>query len=286
MTGIGAYPVDLGVKDVLSGMYGDFDYDDDGIPRYRYPSGLHYNVTFVCHEALYELGLYQKTGVGARLNRFLHLADWLLGHGDETAVALHFPYTMPLPQLPAPWISALGQGRAISVLTRAWQATGRDIYLTAAKKALQPFFHRVADGGVQTAFPDGGVAFEEYPREETNIVLNGLITSLFGVLDLAACGHAKADKLFARATQSLSSNFALYDLGYWSAYDLTGPIRRVAGDEYHAYHVQLTWALYELTGDDQFRAYAYKWSRYRKGARLSVRRTLSRANAMLKYREW
>ena len=284
MTGIRSYPVDLGVKDVLSGMYEAFEYDEEGIPRYRYKSGLHYNITFICHEALHELSLYQKTGSISRLDRFLHIAEWIRRNGDETDAGFEFPYTIPFPSLSPPWISALGQGRVISVLTRAWDATGEHAYLSCAGKALQPFLRTVADGGVQTDFPGGGIAFEEYPREETNIALNGLITALFGVLDLAASGQREAEDLFGRASRSLSKNLGLYDLGYWSAYDLTGPVRRVASDEYHAYHVHLVWALYELTGDDQFRAYARKWNRYRKGPRLSVQRAISRVNTVLKYR--
>jgi hypothetical protein len=34
------YYIDLGLKDVRTGLYNNFDFDEDGIPRYRFPIGL------------------------------------------------------------------------------------------------------------------------------------------------------------------------------------------------------------------------------------------------------
>ena len=48
------YYIDLGFKDVRTGMYNAFDFDEDGIPRSRYyPSGLYYDIVSICHFALY-----------------------------------------------------------------------------------------------------------------------------------------------------------------------------------------------------------------------------------------
>jgi len=153
----------------------------------------------------------------------------------------------------------------------------------AARKAVEPLTRPVDRGGVRTAFPDGTVAFEEYPRKTTNIVLNGLITALYGLFDVAETDDSTAAELFGEAVRALERNLHLYDLGYWSSYDLTGPIRRVAGDEYHAYHIAQLWALHEMTGVNTFADTARRWDGYSTGPRLTVMRLVSRVNTRLRY---
>jgi heparosan-N-sulfate-glucuronate 5-epimerase len=278
------YYVDLGVKDVLTGMYESLSYDGDGVPLYKYHSGPQYNVTFICHVALYQLSLYQKTRRPEHRAKFEDIARWICANGDESEGSFVFAYSFPMPRLEAPWISALGQGRMLSVLTRAFEMTGEQSYLRLARKAVHPFCVPVSGGGVQTTFPRGGLAFEEYPRAERNIVLNGLITALFGLYDASYHGCDRAGQLFDTSVKSLAENLYLYDLGYWSTYDITGPIRRVAGDEYHRYHVTQLWALYELSGEPVFLDVARRWLTYRKGVRLAVSRFASRVNTVLRYR--
>ncbi|NNF05034.1 MAG: hypothetical protein HKN17_11280 [Rhodothermales bacterium] len=280
---IRAYPVDLGQKDVRTGMYDAFVFDDDGIPAWPYETGPDYNITFICHYALYQLSLWQRFGREDGLERFEHVSRWVLSHGHETDDSFSFPYEHPLPGLDSPWLSALGQGRIMSVLTRAAQSTGDDRFQEAARKAVEPLTRAVDDGGVRTAFPDGSIAFEEYPRTQPNIVLNGLITSLFGLFDVSETGDATASALLGQAIEALASNLHRYDLGYWSAYDLTGPIRRVAGDEYHAYHIAQLWALYEMTGKTEFADRAHAWDACRGGTRLAISRFVSRVNTRLRY---
>jgi len=285
MVGVRQYHIDLGQKDVRTGMYDRFVYDEAGIPQYPYDGELHYNPTFVAHHGLYHLSLYQRAGEPAELSTFLASADWFLGTGRRSRLGLTFEYTMPVPGLPDPWISALGQGRAISVLTRAYEAAGNQAYLDAASLAVIPFTLPVSEGGVATSFPDGGVAFEEYPRTRPDLVLNGLITALFGLYDLAATeGSHDRDsvaRLFRTAVDALASNLHRYDLAYWSAYDLTG---RISSNEYHRCHVSLLWALYEITGVDSFAACSRRWADCQPGARLFVRRNVSRVASRLRDR--
>ncbi len=129
------------------------------------------------------------------------------------------------------------------------------------------------------------MAFEEYPKPYRNLVLNGLITALFGIYDLSTTGDERARELFDAATTALERNLHRYDLGYWSAYDLSGPIRRVAGNEYHEYHIMLLWALYEMTGNESFKRTADRWEGYRKSGRLHFFRTLSRVHTRIKSRK-
>jgi hypothetical protein len=270
-----AYYIDLGFKDVRIGMYDAFDFDRNGIPRYRYPSGSHYNITFICHFALYAYSRYIKFGREEDLARFLYVSKWIVEHGEESDDAFLFPIpfaytncTNGSVHFTPPWISALGQGRVLSVLARAYELSGDERYLSVARKAMQPFEVAARDGGVQARFPDGGIAFEEYPGREPNIVLNGFITSLVGLYDLSETGKApRASELFVQAVQSLENNLHHYDLDYWSAYDLTGYI---ASPNYHLYHIMQLWALYEMTGCGTFKRYTSKWQGCRKGARFHM----------------
>lgn len=267
------YYIDLGFKDVRTGMYNAFDFDEDGIPRFRYPFGLFYNITFICHFALYHHSLYLKFKRSDDLDLFMRVSNWIVEHGRETDENFLFPYAFPFDGLSPPWISALGQGRLLSVLTRAYEFSEDERYFVAARKAMKPFEIPVTDGGVQARFPDGGVAFEEYPLRKPNIVLNGLITSLVGLYDLGEIGREhRATELFIQGLRSLESNLHRYDLGYWSAYDLTG---HVTSENYHLYHIMQLWALYEMTGCEIFKTYSSKWQGYRKGLRFHVFRSLS-----------
>ncbi|MGI4844885.1 MAG: D-glucuronyl C5-epimerase family protein [Janthinobacterium lividum] len=278
------YYIDLGFKDVRIGMYDRLDFDQDGIPRYRYPAGLYYNITFVCHVALYHHSRYLKFGRTEDLRLFLRMSEWIVLHGQESEDSFlfpcAFPYACPHAQFTPPWISALGQGRMLSVLSRAWAATGKKEFLRMACKAMQPFELPASEGGVQARFPDGGIGFEEYPGHEPNLVLNGLITALIGLYDLGETGQApRARELCRQGISSLEANLHRYDLAYWSAYDLTG---YVASANYHFYHIMQLWALYEMTGREAFKRTTLKWQGYRKGPRFHATYLVSRGRTWLR----
>lgn len=278
-----AYYIDLGYKDVRIGMYDRLDFDQDGIPRYRYPTGLYYNITFICHFALYHHSRWLKFGRLDDLLLFLRVSEWIVLHGQESADSFIFPYTFPYTcphaHLSPPWISALGQGRMLSVLSRAHAITGKEEFLRTAHKAMRPFELPSSQGGVQARFPDGGIGFEEYPGVEPNLVLNGLITALAGLYDLGETGKApRACELFRQGVLSLEANLHRYDLAYWSAYDLTG---YVASSNYHLYHIMQLWALYEMTGREAFKRTTLKWQGYRKGPRFHATYLVSRGRTWL-----
>jgi hypothetical protein len=267
------YYLDLGFKDVRVGMYNSFEFDEDGIPRYRYPFGLFYNVSFICHFALYHYSLYLKYKRMDDIKIFLHVSKWIVEHGKETDGSFLFPYEFPWHGLSSGWISALGQGRLLSVLTRAYELSEDERYLVTARKALKPFETPVAEGGVQAFYPDGGVAFEEYPLSKTNIVLNGFITGLVGLYDLSEIEkESRAGELFNQGLCSLGNNLHRYDLGFWSAYDLS---RYVASEGYHRYHIMQLWALYEMTNFKKFQTYSSRWENFKKGPRFYIFRGFS-----------
>jgi hypothetical protein len=182
-----------------------------------------------------------------------------------------------------PWISALTQGRVLSVLARAYELSSEKQYLEIARKAMKPFEIPVKEGGVQASFPNKDIAFEEYPLSRPNIALNGFITALVGLHDLAEIGRdSTAANLFTQGVHGLERNLERYDLGFWSTYDLAQPFRSVASEKYHLYHVAQLWGLHEMTGSETFKNYGLKWQGYLKGFSPLAIRALSRSYKLVK----
>lgn len=146
-----------------------------------------------------------------------------------------FPHTF---RLDPPWICAMAQGEAASLLVRMHAETGEDVYAETAIRALRPLTVPSAAGGVQAEL-EGGPFFEEYPTTPPSRVLNGGIYALWGVRDVAAAlGEAEARELFRAGLDALSAGIDSWDLGYWTRYDLH-PHKRinVASNAYHVLHI-------------------------------------------------
>ena len=85
----------------------------------------------------------------------------------------------------APWLSALTQGNAVSVLVRAYRLTHEEVFLQVARRAMRTFELDIRDGGVSTSIGEDGVFFEEFAVYPASHVLNGYILALFGLYDYA-----------------------------------------------------------------------------------------------------
>ncbi|MBN1149616.1 hypothetical protein JXA84_00160 [candidate division WOR-3 bacterium] len=258
------YHIDLGFKDVREGMYENFVFDSENIPMYKYSWGVEYNVIFICHYALYNLQVYLLKKNQKHLDEFIRISSWLFKKGKSCKKGLIFEFDFPLGHmnLKPPWISAMAQGRASSVFTRAYEITGQVSFLEASSEAIKPFFYTVKQGGVRSEFPDGSVALEEYASDPKSLVLNGMIVSLLGLFDVCELikdrqFHTLKDELVL----SLENNISLYDTGFWTYYSLFKH-RPIANLDYHKYHVLLTWKLFELTGKNVFLEKSLKWDKY------------------------
>lgn len=161
---------------------------------------------------------YRETGRNSWCKRFMHYADyfraWQSRSGDWT-------YRFDWPGSPAPWISALAQGRGASVMLRAWMISGDQSYLDAARNCLSRFNVPIDEGGYQAIHPKTGtVYYEEYPSSPT-AVMNGFMASLFGCWEVGHWANdAHARDLFDRGIESLAQIASHYVLGKWSLYNL------------------------------------------------------------------
>jgi len=79
----------------------------------------------------------------------------------------------------------MGQGQAISLLSRAFHHSGgNEVYLNTARTALKPFKIPSKNGGVLSKFMNLHPWYDEYPTVPPIFILNGFMYSLIGLYDL------------------------------------------------------------------------------------------------------
>lgn len=243
----------------------------------------------VCQVALGWHERWIEEGSDFALERFMVLATWLLNnqtdfHGVEGVWPI--PLAIPDYHLAAQWISALVQGQALSVLVRAYRASGDETYLNSAARALEPYSRDVANGGVRAVDEEGRVFFEEYPTEPSSFVLNGYISSLWGLYDYwLATNDPSINTIFRAGIETLIHYLPSFDIGYWSLYSLY-PHRfpNVASPYYHNEHIAQLRATFMLTHRPELLEVANRWKLYRL-RRLYLLRALV-AKAQFKIGNW
>jgi len=239
-------------------------FDDEGIYLYQGADGEEYYS--VINLAQYTIGsylLYLKTGEAPWREEFIKHCDWLAANQEEykgnKGVWIN-KYPMQTFGLEGEWISSLSQAFGISALTRAYQETGTDKYLTSALQATDVFFVPVSEGGIYREQPSDFVCFEEYTTEEPSCVLNGHIFSLWALYDIIQLvDESSLKSLYNKAVSSLTENISRWDVEYWSRYDLYNKHFNVASFFYHSLHIKQLRVLYRLTGEEIFKKYAAKW---------------------------
>jgi len=253
-------------------------HDAAGIPQldYRGKIALQYNPIAIAQWGLGNYNLSCRGQGEQRKKKFVAASDWLCAHLERNSFGLwvwnhEFDWEYRS-TLKAPWYSGLAQGQGISLLLRAYHATGTASYLDAAKKAFDSFLRSTSEGGVVFRDGRGDIWFEEYIVSPPTHILNGFIWAIWGVYDyFLATESSAARTLFAQATQTLGENLGRYDLGFWSLYEQSGTLLpMVASPFYHRLHVIQLRIMYRITGDESFARYADKWEGY---ARSRAKRT-------------
>ena len=257
---LGGYYIDMQAK---AGSYHGPTHD--GFPlRNQNREGLQLLPSTIAQLALGHYEAWLDDNDGARLERFLGCADWLVKNHLPCPHKLpgwHYLFDHGRLSIRAPFISAMGQGQGISVLTRAHQLTKKQTYLDTAIQALQPFHCQVAKGGVTAHLGNGDLYFEEYPCRPYSHILNGHIFALWGLYDFAVYQQdALVKQLFQSGTHTLAKLLPRYDLGNWTRYGLfPHPRPNIASPFYHELHIAQMHAMYKLTKIAIFLDYAKAW---------------------------
>jgi heparosan-N-sulfate-glucuronate 5-epimerase len=223
------------------------------------------------------------------LKMFYSGADWLLKNQDRAGgwpveVVFNkdrkkFPFA---DELAEGWHSAMAQGHAMSVLSRAWLTSKEAKYADAAIKAIDLFSVSSEEGGFVAKFLDKFIWYEEYPTAPSSFVLNGFMYSLIGLNDLKEMLEEKGDsveivekagELLVEGLKSLRALLPLYDTGSGSVYDLRhftmkGSAPKLARWDYHSTHVNLLYVISTLDEEDDFLLNtAERWRGYMVGNR-------------------
>lgn len=259
-----SYPFDWNGIDDFSSI----PLDAQNIPRLYIGrrQGWHYNPVTIAQYGLHFLTRFAREGAVRHQFIARSMAEWLVENQVDWKNGIGawvYHYDQPFYKLRAPWISAMAQGEAISLLLRMSQMADKKTYESAARRAVRAFIHPVSNGGVVEYFPDGAPVLEEYPTTPPSLVLNGQMFALLGLRDYALhFGDRPSQKLFEICIAGLKKNLALYDTGYWTLYD-RHPTHRLASEKYHRIHIQLLHILAKLASDDSFARVARRWAGYR-----------------------
>lgn len=178
-------------------------------------------------------------------------------------------------ELPPGWYSAMAQGQAMSLLTRAYLRTRNRKYLEAALRATHLFDIPSSRGGVRTRFLDRYDWYEEYPTTPSSFVLNGFIYSLIGLYDLSVVAPSSdrkdTERLYNTGMDSLKAMLPLFDTGSGSIYDLRhftlGVAPNLARWDYHTTHINQLLLLATIDSSSILDDTAQRWTGYMKGKR-------------------
>jgi hypothetical protein len=200
---------------------------------------------------------------GPAADHFLHACELALARAEPHENALFWPVTVPVAKygLRPPWTSALVQGQAASVLVRAHQLTGDERWVAAARAAVAPL---LTSRGALVTSTNCGPILEEAPSTPASHILNGWISALWGVRDVAV-GHddSRALAVYEASIETLCAHLPAYDTGWWTRYSLyPHPVEDLAKPIYQRFHADQLDVRHQLTGIAQFKTTAARWRGY------------------------
>lgn len=252
--------------------------DNQGVPMVFQAGRFNYSAGTVAIAALAEHGRYTVSGDSTK---FFIMANKLLTlMSPDGALRYSYPYRhyTSTQFLAKGWTSGMDQGMALSVYARAYELTKDDKWLKAGDLALKfletpyPNGPRSNMGYLDKSLSDR-VFYLEYPTEPNVYTLNGYMFTLLGLYDWATVAKSKeAKKSFDDALATLDHILPYYDMGSFTAYDLSyithsklpylEPRKPHLVPRYHAIHIAQLRALYSVTGDKVLSDTAEKWQSY------------------------
>lgn len=241
-----------------------FTLDATGIPQYGNPTGYH--PTNIAQFALINWNRYLGTNDECYREAFLKQAFWLVEHKSNMSDdAAGWPISFPHPDIPTkgPWLSALTQGIAISVLLRAYQLTHQEAFFEVACRAVRTFEQDILDGGVSTPIVNEGIFFEEVAVYPAAHMLVGFVFALLGLYDyLAVTDDTQIRELVHRGHATLHELLDEFDSGFWTYTDLLR--RRLATSSHLALQVVLLVSLAGYSDCEHCTTLASGWKRYQR----------------------
>lgn len=247
-TEIKGYYNDLTQKVLRGGL------KEEELPKTEKPNGK--SIEFPIAIFQYGLGAYDLfllTNDEKYKKIFINVLNWTIENQKESGGWEAFRDESP--QNP---YSSMAQGEAISLLLRGYKCFGQKKYLEIATKAVHFMIKSTRENGT-TEYKENEVYLKEFPKSP--VVLNGWIFSIFGLYDylLVNPEDNRIREIFNKTVDTLVKNLSKFDLNYWSKYDIEN---KIASPFYHHLHIQLLYALYDLTMREELKIFADKCSEY------------------------
>ncbi|HEX6479929.1 MAG TPA: D-glucuronyl C5-epimerase family protein [Ktedonobacteraceae bacterium] len=276
------YPIDLSTLPGRS----QFTLDGAGVPYHIHPKG--YDPTSIAHYALAHWNEYLLTGAEDHREAFLTQARWLVEHevcaGGEAG---GWPVSFSQPGVDGEGValSALVQGNALSVLLRAYQLTGKEVFLETARRAVCTFELDILDGGVCTPIGENGIFFEEVAVYPATHAPGGFMFALIGLYDyVSLTGDTRMAELIQRGLMTWHLLLDEFDVGFWICTDLLH--RELASPLDFALQTTLLDALASYSGCEHCSRLASRWKSYRSQRLSRLRYEISHACASLRRALW
>lgn len=254
----------------------DYCFDSEGLPRVAYGGriGLRYSPITIAQYGLYCFGQFDKNRDERHGKRALNCCEWLYENardGAHDSKVWVFDFDLPFYGPKAPWISAMAQGEAVSLLLRGSMIGNEKKYESLCSQAVRVFQYPVSDHGVVDTLDNGSIVFEEYPTDPPSHVLNGHVFSLLGLYDYAVYFEDEAVRALALSgLNTLERHWNLWDTGYWTRYDLH-PTGRLASNMYHELHIRQFKALAKQFDNKILNDVARRWRRMQRNPLSRIR---------------
>ncbi|MCB0284878.1 MAG: hypothetical protein KDF60_20025 [Calditrichaeota bacterium] len=170
------------------------------------------------------------------------------------------------------YVHGMGQGQMLSLLTRYnlfySEKDITDIIIKIADSYLVPFDHK--HGFVNVC--DEATVFEEYPKDQklTAHVLNGWMYATLGLYDYLEFAKKERvrdgnieekQRLYEQSLNTLKAKLKLYNIGFWSLYNLPKSYKNISSIHYQEQHIVLLEALYAITKEEIFNVYGKKFKK-------------------------
>lgn len=250
--------------------YKAYKFDENEIIMTKRDEGYVYNIADISFYGLYSYSKYIEDNDKNDYEIAKKHADYLIEiqNKDDGGFYYEFEYKVPgtAEKLEDKWISASGQGIALSLLSRIYSVEKDEKYLNSCLLGLKPFAVDVQDGGLKADL-FGHAFYEEYPTKKSNYSLNGLLLSSIGVHDLYEISkNETALEIYKTAIETLKfalpffdyDNISLYNLGFINDYKNN----KCAIEKYHIRNIAQLEIINQFEKDDEIDFYISKWKMY------------------------
>lgn len=248
-------------------LFGIIGFDKNGVVvcNYNEPPnkiGKQYNPTYICLWALASLQMYVKTKNKKYYKDFFTQVEFLkrnvVYRDRNTAVwETNFDWIEKDAVLKAPFVDAMTQGLAISVLVRAYMMKKDREILKILKKSSKIYSINIKNGGIK-AVVNGKTFYEEYPAYPLSFILDGFIFALIGLYDLyELTGDKNVYKMFKDGVNGLNNRLEKWDfMGLWSWYGSHGYL---SSPMYNKMNSCLLQIIAEMVNSEKMKQTALSW---------------------------